>query len=242
MKTTKFGILILAIGLLGSCKKGGFFCYREDGNIITQERTVSTFSEVNLSNIGSVYIEQSTQQSVVVETSSNLQDIILTEVKGSTLEIKTKKGKCIKGSPTINIYVKTPDLDGLTISGSGNIYANRLISVNDMDLHISGSGNITLDSLSVSELTASISGSGSIQVDGVDTMDYEFLSITGSGNISTINYPALIAKTHISGSGSCKVYAINELNVNISGSGDVLYRGTPVITNTSSGSGTVKPY
>lgn len=242
MKTTKISILIIAVSLLASCKKGGLFCYKEDGNVIQQERTVSSFSEIALSDIGSVYVEQADQQSVIVETSSNLQDIIITEVKGSTLEIKTKKGKCIKGNPTLNIYVKSPNVEGLSISGSGNIYANRLINSNSMDLHISGSGDITIDSLSTNDLEASISGSGSIIATGVDTMQYVDMSISGSGNITTINYPAYKAKAHISGSGSCKVFAINELDVSISGSGNVLYRGTPAVTNQSSGSGTVKPY
>ncbi|MEZ4921713.1 MAG: head GIN domain-containing protein [Crocinitomicaceae bacterium] len=242
MKTAKFGILIIAVGLLASCKKGGVFCYREDGNIITQERSVGSFTEVALSDIGHVYVEQADQQSVIVETSSNLQDIIVTEVKGNTLEIKTKKGKCIKGNPTLNVYVKTPNLNALTISGSGSIYASRLVTTSNMELCISGSGDITLDSLSTDDLKATISGSGNIVVEGADTMSYENLNISGSGNITTINYPALKAKATISGSGSCKVHAINELNVSISGSGDVLYRGTPAITNSSSGSGTVKPY
>ena len=121
MKTAKYSIMILATILLVSCKKGGLFCYKEDGNIVTEERTVSAFSEVALSSIGNVYVEQAAEQSVIVETSSNLQDIIQTKVHGNTLEIKTKHGKCIHGNPELNIYVKTPDLTALRISGSGTI-------------------------------------------------------------------------------------------------------------------------
>jgi hypothetical protein len=242
MKTRKLSILIIAVALLSSCKKGGVFCYKGDGNITTQDRSVSAFTEIALSDIGSVYVEQAPAYSVAVETSANLQDIIKTEVKGSTLEIKTKKGKCIKGDPVLNIYVTSPNIEGLSISGSGNIYASRYISTSEIDLSISGSGDISLDSLSTNELTASISGSGNIYAEGTDTMSYEDLSISGSGSITTLNYPALSVKTSISGSGSCKVYAIDKLETSISGSGNVVYRGTPVLTISNSGSGTVRPY
>ena len=49
----------MSVALLASCKKGGVFCHKEDGNIITQDRSVSAFSEVALSDIGNVYVEQS---------------------------------------------------------------------------------------------------------------------------------------------------------------------------------------
>lgn len=233
---------MLALLSLVSCKKGGMFCWREDGSLVSESRSVSGFDEVALSDIGNVYVEQASDYEVIVEASQNLQEIIVTQVKNNTLDIRIKKGKCVRGNPTINVYVKTPNLRGLSISGSGNIFCNGFVETDKMDLRISGSGDIEVDSLSCQELEASISGSGNINVAGTDTLSYEDLHISGSGNITTLNYPAMHVDASISGSGTCKVHALSTLNADISGSGDVLYLGNPSVTSNSTGSGQIRPY
>ena len=111
-----------------------------------------------------------------------------------------------------------------------------------MDLDISGSGDIQLDSLDASDVNAKISGSGSITVASHVVIDHESVKISGSGSVNTLDMQAIDADVEISGSGNCKLYVLEHLYVNISGSGDVLYKGTPAITFNGSGSGTVRPY
>lgn len=242
MKTIKISTLIILVAFLASCKKGGVFCHKGDNNITTEVRDVSNFSKIALSDVGNVYVEQADEYSVSVETSSNLQDIILTEVSGNTLEIKIKKRKCIKGSPTINVYVTAPNINALTISGAGSIYASELIQTTSMDLTISGSGDIQVDSLETSAIDAVISGSGSITANGIGTASNQKVSISGSGSVNTLNLMANNADVHISGSGTCSLHAIQTLDATISGSGDIIYKGTPAITTNISGSGNIRPY
>jgi hypothetical protein len=63
--------------------------------------------------------------------------------------------------------------------------------------------------------------------------------ISGDGNIYTVGMPCQSATIRISGSGSISVYATDYLNVNITGSGDVRYKGSPAVTSQMSGSGTL---
>ena len=242
MKTTKITLILLAFAGLVSCKKGGFFCYKENGALVTETRDVSNFDEIDLSIQGNVFVTQGDHYELQVEASENILEIIKTEVKGKTLVINKKKGKCISGNPTINYYVITPELSELHISGSGDIYADGLINTNKMKMVISGSGNITLDSLETNNLEMHISGSGSMFVDGVDTMDSQSIHISGSGDVTTLNAPVNYCDVDISGSGSATVNVIQSLKVNISGSGDVIYIGTPAVTSKISGSGGVRPY
>lgn len=242
MKTIKISTLIILVALISSCKKGGVFCHKADGNITTEVREVSNFSKIALSDFGNLYVEQADEYSVIVETSSNIQDIIITEVSGNTLEIKTKKRKCIKNNASLDVYVTAPNISALTISGSGNIYAPNYIQTSSMDLTVSGSGGIQIDSLETASLDAVISGSGSITAYGLGTASSQKATISGSGSINTLNLPVNDADVQISGSGSCSLYTIQSLDASISGSGDIIYKGTPIITTNISGSGNVRPY
>jgi hypothetical protein len=242
MKKVRVGILALvAVAAFTSCKKGTF-CYKGDGNITTETRDISGFSEITMSTSGTVYIEESSEYSVQVETSSNLLDVIETEVHGSTLEIDTKRGKCLKGNTTLNVYVTAPSIEGLVLSGSGRLITSGLISSNSMDVVLSGSGDISIDSLETTDFEATISGSGNISAFGVGTALKEKISISGSGNLNTLNLPAQDSEVSISGSGDCNIHVTEALNASISGSGNVIYKGSPAVTSNVSGSGTIRPY
>jgi len=242
MKKVRIGIIAIAsLAAFTSCKKGTF-CFKGDGNITTETRDVSGFTEIAMSTSGNVYIEQSPNYSVQVETSENLQDVIETEVHGSTLEIDTKRGKCLKGNTTLNVYVTAPNIEGLVLSGAGQMTTSGLISTNVMDVVISGSGNISIDSLDVQDFKSVISGSGNISVIGAGTALSQDVSISGSGNLNAYNFPVQDSEVSISGSGDCKINVTENLNASISGSGSVIYKGTPLVTSSISGSGTVRPF
>jgi hypothetical protein len=195
-----------------------------------------------LSTQGEVFITEGPAYLVQVEASSNLQEIITTKVNSNTLDIGIKNNKCIKGNPTIKMYITAPSIEGLILSGSGNIYAYNQITSSTMALTISGSGNIEMDSLSAEKVEAKISGSGNINLKGNTTGENFEATISGSGNINALELPFNNATVTISGSGNCKLLAKQTLKVTISGSGDVLYSGSPTINSSISGSGSVRPY
>lgn len=236
-------IPVLLLGAtLGSCKKGGVFCYKGDGNIVTEERAVSNFTEVALSMSGNVYVEQGSEYSCKIETSQNLLPIIETEVKNGVLEIDLKRHKCLKGDSELNVYVTAPLIEGLVLSGSGNIRAFNQLETSSMSISISGSGRIDLDSLQTQLLDASISGSGDMHITGVGNAMNQEISISGSGSVYALDFPTERSNISISGSGNCEVQVLDELNASISGSGNVRYLGTPKVSSQISGSGTVAPY
>ena len=242
MKITRIIPMIVAVALLGSCKKGGLFCHKEKGEIVTESRLVENFDEVALATQGNVYVTEGNTFSVQIESSQNLIDIIKTDVKGNTLVIDTKKGKCISGNPTLNFYITAPNISALDVSGSGNVYAANLIESSNMDLRISGSGRIEMDSLLCDNVEMDISGSGNIEIAGVGTMQHQDVHISGSGNIDAYNAPVNNSDISISGSGSAHVHVLNQLNAHISGSGSVIYMGNPLVSTDISGSGNVRPY
>jgi hypothetical protein len=237
-------ILVSGILLIGfvSCEKNGFVCYNGNGNIITEQRTTDHFDGIDLRISADVHVEQSSTYSVSITASENLMSVIQTEVHGSTLCIDTKKNKCINGNDDIDIYVTMPELLKLDISGSGDIVSKNNFIAPNLEINISGSGNITMDSLQTNNYEMNISGSGNIKLAGTQIASTQKTKISGSGDINTLNLPTNDCTITISGSGKAQVWAINKLNSDISGSGDVIYKGNPIVTSSTSGSGDVRPY
>jgi hypothetical protein len=243
MKTIK--ITIIALGLLSSitsCKKGGVFCYGASNTITTESRTINNFDEVELGLAGDVYITKSDVYSVQIEASDNLHDIIQTKVSGSELEIDLKNNKCLKGNTNIKVYITMPELAGLSVSGSGGVYVSSFFDSNSMDIDISGSGEIEMDSLKVNTFEANISGSGEMLIHGIDTCQNQELNISGSGKFRGYDMLTNNSDIDISGSGNCEVNVIESIKARISGSGKVTYKGSPAIDSNISGSGSIQPY
>ena len=206
-----------------------------------ETRDVGSFSSISLSISGDLYLTQGNDTKVVIEAEQKILDIIQTEVVGDNLKIKFPRGRWnIRSNKQIKIYVTTPNVEGLFLSGSGNIQAETQIKTEDLDFAISGSGNIAIDDLVASNLEGHISGSGDMDLSGSETVETMEISISGSGDLSAENLKVNSVEVRISGSGTCKVYAVSEIEASISGSGSVYYKGTPRINARASGSGKIR--
>ncbi len=243
MKIRKIGLMISLVALtFVSCNKGGVFCYSANGTVIIEERNLTAFTNIECDLSAEVTVIQSENYKVKIETSENILGIIETKVSGSTLEIDLKNGKCLKNNYSLKITVYLPELKGLDISGSGDVYVPGKIISETLDLEISGSGSVRMDSIDVNSIIADISGSGEIYLTGSDTMETQSIEISGSGSVDAINLPVRKSTIDMSGSGDSKVYVLETLDVEISGSGDVIYRGNPIISQQVSGSGGIRPF
>lgn len=243
MKIRKIGLIAGIVALtFVSCNKGGVFCYSANGTIVTEERSLTAFTNIECDLSAEVTVVQSENYKVIIETSENIIGIIETKVSGSTLEIDLKNGKCLKNNYTLKITVYLPELKGLDVSGSGDVYVPGKITSEMLDLEISGSGSIRMDSLNTNSIEADISGSGEIYLTGTDTVETQSIKISGSGSVEAINLPVKKSTIDISGSGDSKVYVLETLDVEISGSGNVIYKGNPIISQQVSGSGGIRPF
>jgi hypothetical protein len=87
-------------------------------------------------------------------------------------------------------------------------------------------------------ISMNISGSGNIELAG--TAETAEISISGSGNADCGKLQVDKALAKISGSGNVKIFANQSIKANISGSGNVLYKGAANDIEThSAGSGKV---
>jgi hypothetical protein len=233
MKTKNFAVLLLLSGL--------FIALSSKGEV--QKRSVSSFSEISLRISGVVYLEQGSPQSIEIEAKSSTLEKIITEVKDNKLVIKFEDNNYFWRNfnpEEIVIHIKVPEIDGLTISGSGDIIAKNGIKTKEMEMVVSGSGNIKLSELMAGTVKTNISGSGNINIDKGGSANDLSVTISGSGNVKAGGFEAKDVTVKVSGSGNSTVFATESLNVRVSGSGDVYYNGSPEINSSVAGSGSVK--
>ena len=195
--------------LLGSCAIA-----TRSGHLVTESRSVSGFTAVELSGAGEVTIDQTGSESLTVEADEKFLSLLTSEVSGGTLVLGTKPNAMLINRDPIKFRVTVKDLTGLTITGSGNI---------------------TVAKVSTTELQTRISGSGTITAAG--TADTQRVGISGSGSVRAGELASRAATVNISGSGDAVIQVSDSLDVRISGSASVRYRGDPSINEHISGSG-----
>ena len=234
------GIASLAFISFTSCKK--MIGIKGNGTIVTEERTVVDFEEISVECEATVYLTQGSEFEVKVVTDENVMSYVETERDGNELEIKMKRNVNLRGDTEVKVYVTMPTLNGVNISGSANVYGQETWTSNNLNINISGSGDVDFGSVFLNSLDINISGSGNVDMISVDTMETENIKISGSGDVQLLQIPAFDSKIKISGSGNANVYAISTLDTDISGSGDIRYKGNPIISTDISGSGDVNPY
>ena len=207
-----------------------------NGDIITSERTVSAFEEVNHRGAGTVYYHASDEYRVTVTIDENLDEFVEIITKDNVLNIGTKSGSYSFTKFVVDVYC--PVLTGVSVSGSGNFMSSDRIVSRTFSSTVSGSGSIG-GVFECESFYAKISGSGKIDVAG-NSKDAD-ISISGSGKFSGSDFEMENADVRVSGSGNAAVYVTNNLKANISGSGGINYGGEPKTINSNvSGSGNIR--
>lgn len=231
MKTNRLLLLVFTLVFLCS-------------NVISAEeqvRDVPSFSAISLKVPGILYLEQGNPQNIRVEANESVLEELVTEVKDQTLVIRFKNTNSFlsRFNPgKIKVYVTAPDIEALSVSGSGNIESQHIKSPK-LEFTVSGSGDILVGNLDSEQVKAIVSGSGNIQLNGGSANEFSS-AVSGSGSIKGVSFETANADIKISGSGSCSLTAQELLKVRVSGSGSVSYKGSPQLDTTVSGSGRVK--
>ena len=205
-----------------------------------QNRDVADFDYVSFAISGDLIIIQGSKNEVILEGDQEDLEKIETVVSGNKLRIKSVNNSWswTNNMGKIKATVTLKNFSGLSVSGSGKATSQGTLKGGEVDLGVSGSGDIDL-TLEASDIDCGISGSGSIYLKGSGKTGS--LSISGSGKMDAADYEIESMSISISGSGSASIFATKEIDSRISGSGTVRYKGDPdKISNRASGSGKLK--
>lgn len=238
MRKTLWIVLALPV-ILGSCRHFLGKRIRGNGEIRTEERSVNNFKNVDVSGAAKVYVSQGSPATVKIEGDDNLLQYIEVTQEGDRIMVRERPGFHLVPTGDLHVYVTAPVFSRIAASGACDIIGQSKISnPEDLSLHVSGAGDIHME-VDAPALTAKVSGSGSIDLKG-ETKDVD-LELSGAGHAHCYNLLSENTKVDISGAGSAEVYASVKLDAEVSGAGNVVYKGNA--TNVSqhvSGAGSVK--
>ena len=144
-----------------------------------ETRDVEEFSGIALGIHAELYFSQGSPRQVVIEASEDQMADIKTEVRNGVLRIRSNSLRA--RFRDVKIRVTVPELQSLSMSGSGKMIAETPVKSDQLSLSVSGSGVISIDELSGEKVDASISGSGDVCLGGND--DGIKIRISGSGSI-----------------------------------------------------------
>lgn len=211
------------------------------GEVITDKRTVGSFTGVNLEFSGDVMIKQGNETSVDVVTQANIAQEVETVVEDNILHVRFKKRQGYNDYSTkkLTVYVVSPTIENLSLTGSGELTALSDIKSSNLKVLLKGSGNLKLQNIDCTALEARLQGSGNVSMSGGTAVSAVY-ELTGSGDLIAEKVKSRSVSASLKGSGNISCTATDAIDAKATGSGDIAYYGHPAQTIVkSSGSGNV---
>ena len=206
-------VVVLLVGNESENGGGSATGLRGSGAAATQSRTVPSFTAIELTGSSGLTVTVGRKQTVVVRADDNLIDLVTTNVQNEMLLVGTTGSFSARIPMTVEVTV--PALDTVVLSGSGivtvsGLTAQRLTvrvpgsgllgisgTAEELDVSLSGSGDVRLQELVARDIAATLSGSGRLQVHATRSLD---ASVPGSGVIMYGGSPSSVT-TGVAGSG-----------------------------------------
>ena len=232
--TVAFLLLILTGAFAQTTKKMVF-----DG--AAEDRNLSGFTAINLSNAFDVYISQGTEDAVAVAANdASVTKNIKTHISGGVLYISfEQKGWGSWKNNKLKAYITVKDLQKLTVSGACNVSFVDAITSNYLQISMSGASDIK-GVVKVNSLKVGASGASDISLSGTTT-DADF-NVSGACSIKSLGLVTDNCTVVASGASNVKLTINKYLKANISGASDIRYKGTVSRFETrTSGASDIKP-
>jgi hypothetical protein len=220
----KFVWIALAFTVtLGSCRHFLGKRVHGNGNIKTEDRSVSSFKNVDVGGAAKVMISQGDQHSVKIEGDENLLQYIEVNQEGDRIAIRERPGFNLQPTGDIRVYVTAPVFSNIDASGASDIIGqNKISNPEELRMHMSGAGDIKME-VDAPRLTFRMSGAGSIYIKG-QTKDVD-LEMSGAGSAHFYDLLSENTRVNLSGVGSAQVYASVKLDATVNGVGSIDYKG-----------------
>jgi hypothetical protein len=223
MKNLKFiSTVMLLVGIV-ACTNGQIRrTVRGNGNVVSENRRTESFTSIHVSSGIDVYLRQGDNESVKVEADENLQEYILTEVRGGSLHVYTEAN--IREAERKRVYVTMKNITSIRTSSAGDVKGESKIKCDRLKLSASSAGNINLD-VTANEINVDISSSGDITLGG--KTDFLEADLSSAGDLNAYDMEAKEANISASSAGDADVFVTDKITARASSAGDINYRGNP---------------
>jgi hypothetical protein len=188
-----------------------------EGNGVAARDTRSVAALTGLDVGGSMIVEVrvGATPSLLIEGDSNVLPHVTTEARGSALYIGAKRP--LRSTTPLRVTYTVQHLNDLHLGGSGHVTV-RGLNGEPLAVRLGGSG-VTRLAGEVGALDAKVSGSGKIEAGELRARSAD-VEVSGSGGVVVGEVHGDSARIQISGSGTVRTGGVvRSLNVRVSGSG-----------------------
>lgn len=196
--------------------------HRGSGHIVTEERTLAEFTEIEARGNLFIYLQQSDNHKVMIEADDNLIDFIETSVRRGRLQIRLTEP--VRSQSSINLYVQFQDL--YHIQGNAG---SHFISTDDLHGEVLtkelGSGARSVLSLYYDELNVTLKTGSFSNLSG-STNNFSVEGSTGA-IIDASQLNALACEATSKSGAEVTVFVSESLTANASSGGLINYYGNP---------------
>jgi len=210
---------------------------RGSGVVIEEVRTIRNVDGLVLDAPGTAYVTVAERESLVIVADDNLLPYLRLRMEGGRLRIEVDSLMRLDPSVPIRYHMTVRELTRVTASADGRIEVSGLRGDRVL-VSSGGSGGVRLDDVRVNRLSVSIHGSGGVRAAG--RVPYLEASVADSGPLNARDLDSDEAAVTAAGSGSATVRVRRRLDANLSGSGSILYYGSPSVFQSVSGAGEVR--
>jgi formylmethanofuran dehydrogenase subunit C len=232
-------LLITALIVATSCADAQFRrTIYGNGEVTKESRKTVSFNSIRVSTGINVYLTQGDQESITVEADANLQEYIITEIKGGVLSVYTDAN--IRKSAAKKVHVTMKNIESIKTSSAGDVEGLTPISADILELATSSAGDINIE-VKAREINASTSSSGDITLRG--TADKFTGETSSAGDIKASGLTVKEAYLSASSAGDIKITVLERLKARASSAGDIYYMGNPKYVDVqSSSAGSVRSF
>ena len=236
MKTNKIliGVAIALAIYLGVSSFGLYNSIKGSGNVIKENRELTTFHALDVGGAFDITLRQGTPQSVIVSADDTIMPHIITKVKNGELEISTKGS--LQKTTKLQIDIVVANIDNIDLSGACNLQTLDFISSNELDIECSGASSSEMQ-LRCKKLSIDFSGASDGTLIGSTKTLY--IEASGASSLDCRKLNADVVQVDASGASSIELIANKTLDIEASGASSVDYTGKATATIETSGASSV---
>lgn len=209
---------------------------RGDGQTTTDTRKLIDFTRLDVCCGFDVELAQG-DFAVEVEAERNLQELIRTEVRGSTLSIGWRENVNVKNTRPILVRVSLPALRGVAASSGCRVEGTTSMAAGgaELELDASSGARIELDYRGATAVEIEASSGSRVDLRGDGQRIYAEAS--SSGRVSAQDFRTEVARARASSGANVSIHAERELHADASSGGRISYSGNPAEIDSDASSG-----
>lgn len=171
--------LVALVGLTGCVVRTG-----KKSKIVSKQFQLREFEKIDIAGNIDVYYTQGDHVSVSAQGDEQLISSLDLNSDGHTLTVAQKPYRLSLSAlrKGVAVYITTPDLTGVNMTGNGDFEANELVDTDNLNVTLTGNGDISFKKVVCDKIFLNLTGNGDIDVDDV-TAGTANIQLTGNGDV-----------------------------------------------------------